>query len=73
MIKHIRNAIRIAADNDQKMAMFHFLVLKNAKELDGMKPEAFCTEVGVPLSYQTEFRKMLSLARLMDDLGVHLV
>ena len=38
-----------------------------------MKPEAFCTEVGVPLSYQTEFRKMLSLARLMDDLGVDLV
>ena len=55
MINDIRNAIRIAADNDQKMAMFHFLVLKNANELDGMKPEAFCTEVGVPLSYQTEF------------------
>ena len=53
--------------------MFHFQVLKNAKELDGMNPEAFCAEVGVPLSYQTEFRKMLSLARLMDDLGVRLV
>ncbi len=52
--------------------MFHFQVLKNAMELDGLNAEKFCEEVAVPKTYQTEFRKMISLARLMDELGFSL-
>ena len=72
IIREIRNAIHVAAEDKQKMAMFHFQVLKNAKVLDGMEPGAFCTAVDVPQSYHIEFRKMLGLARLMDALGVRL-
>jgi hypothetical protein len=42
--------------------MFHFQVLKNGKELEGLNPDVFCREVGVLLSYRTEFTKMISLA-----------
>ena len=53
--------------------MFQFQVLKNADELEGMDPEVFCKEIAVPRTYQTEFRKMISLARLMKEQGVRLV
>ena len=61
MIEEIKTAIHTAVRTKQKIAMFHFQVLKNAKELEGMNPEAFCREVDVPATYQTEFRKMLGL------------
>lgn len=73
MIAEIKRAIHEAAQNEQKIAMFHFQVLKNAAELEGMDPKGFCKEVAVPLTYATEFRKMLSLARLMRDQGSRLV
>ena len=72
MIDEIKIAVQAAAARKQKIAMFHFQVLKNATELDGLNAEAFCKEVAVPLSYQTEFKKMISLARLMSELGVSL-
>jgi hypothetical protein len=72
MIVQIKTAVHDAASKNQKIAMFHFQVLKHAEELEGMEPEAFCREIGVPNTYQTEFRKMLSLARLMRELGVRL-
>ena len=50
--------------------MFHFQVLKNAQELEGMNPEAFCKEINVPISYRTEFTKMIELARLMREQGL---
>ena len=73
MIDDIKNAVQTAASGNQKIAMFHFQVLKNAKELEGLNAEAFCKEVGVPASYRTEFTKMISLARLMREQGVKLV
>jgi hypothetical protein len=73
MIDDIRKAVHAAASDNQKIAMFHFQVLKNAKELEGMNAEAVCKEIGVPVSYRTEFTKMISLARLMDEQGVKLV
>jgi hypothetical protein len=60
---------RVAA----KIAMFHFQVLKNAKELKGLNAKAFCEEIGVPTTYGTEFTKTISLARLMKERGVRLV
>ena len=73
MVHDIKMAVQNAATKNQKIAMFHFQVLKHAKELEGMDAEAFCDEISVPATYQTEFRKMISLARLMDEMGVRLV
>ena len=72
MIEEIRKAVHDAALENQKIAMFHFQVLKNADALEDVNPEAFCRDISVPKTYQTEFRKMLSLARLMRQQGVRL-
>ena len=72
MIDEIKAAVHGAAAGNQKIAMFHFQVLKNATALEGMNAEAFCREIAVPATYQTEFRKMLSLARIMEEQGVRL-
>jgi hypothetical protein len=69
MIEGIKKAVHKSARGNQKMAMFHFQVLKNAPE----SPEEFCRDVSVPTSYKAEFRKMLSLARVMRQQGVRLV
>ena len=72
MIEEIRKAVHDAALGNQKIAMFHFQVLKNAAVLDNIDAETFCREIGVPDTYKTEFRKMLSLARVMRQQGVRL-
>jgi hypothetical protein len=72
LIGEMRTAIHGAAGTNQKIAMFHFQVLKHAGELEGLDVPAVCTELGVPQTYQTEFRKMLSLARLMKEQGARL-
>jgi hypothetical protein len=73
MLNQIKTAVHVAAGKNQKKAMFQFQVLKNADELEGMDPEVFCKEIAVPSTYQSEFRKMISLARLMKEQGVRLV
>ena len=73
MIEQIKKAVHDAARQKQKIAMFHFQVLKNAAELEGMDPESFCKEIAVPSTYQTEFRKMIGLARLMSEQGARVV
>ena len=52
--------------------MFLFQVLIHADELDGDDPKEFCRLVGMPESSETEFRKMLKLAKLMEQEGVRL-
>ena len=42
MIQSIKKAVHDAAATNQKIAMFHFQVLKNAKELEGLNPKDFC-------------------------------
>ncbi|EHL24545.1 hypothetical protein KYG_02217 [Acidovorax sp. NO-1] len=73
MIEEIRKAVHDAAQGNQKIAMFHFQVLKNAAALESVDPESFCREIGVPATYKTEFRKMLSLARIIRQQGARLV
>jgi len=73
MIKEIRQAVQDAALGKQKIAMFHFQVLKNAAALESVDPASFCREIGVPDTYKTEFTKMLGLARIMRQQGVRLV
>lgn len=72
MIEEIRQAVHNAALGKQKIAMFHFQVLKNAAALEGVDPSSFCKEIGVPNTYKTEFSKMLSLSRIMRQQGVRL-
>jgi len=72
MIEEIRKAVHDAALANQKIAMFHFQILKNAAALKSVDAESFCREIGVPDTYKTEFRKMLSLARVMRQQGVRL-
>jgi hypothetical protein len=72
MIQTIATKIHEAAGDGNKIAMFHFQILLHAHELAAMDPVDFCRLVKVPDSYATEFRKMLSLARLMREEGVAL-
>lgn len=67
MIDQIKAAIHRAAGKHQKMAMFHFQVLKNADELADIAPRRFCEEVSTPQTYAIEFRKMIALARLIKE------
>ncbi len=73
MNEEIRQAIASAALDGQKMAMFHYQVLTNAAQLRSVDPDDFCRAVAVPATYATEFRKMLGLARLMEERGVRLI
>lgn len=72
VIDRIKSAVHEAAAENQKLAMFLFQVLKNAKALETMDAVTFCKDIGVPESYATEFRKMLALARVMRDQGATL-
>lgn len=72
MIEEIRQAVHNAALGKQKIAMFHFQVLKNAVALERVDAASFCRDIGVPNTYKTEFTKTLSLARVMRQQGVRL-
>jgi hypothetical protein len=69
MINEIARKVREAANSGHKIAMFHYLVLVNAEKLKSLDAVAFCKDLEVPETYATEFRKMISLARLMKEQG----
>ena len=69
MINEIARRARKNTQRAQKIAMFHYLVLVNAEKLRDLDAVAFCKDLGVPETYATEFRKMISLARLMKEQG----
>jgi len=73
VIEQIKAAVHGAVAKNQKLAMFHFQVLKNADDLAGIDPKNFCKEVSVPESYATEFTQMIALARLMNEQGTKLI
>jgi hypothetical protein len=70
--EQIKKAVESATQGKQKIATFHYQVLRNADDLEGTKPDDFCRDIGVPKSYETEFRKMLSLARLLREKRVRI-
>ena len=72
IVKSIEEAVHNAARENKKIAMFHYQILINADELKGMDAIQFCQEIKVPITYATEFRKMLSLAALMKEKGTTL-
>jgi len=69
IVKSIEEAVHNAERDNKKIAMFHYQILIHADELKGMDAIQFCQEIKVPISYATEFRKMLSLAALMKEKG----
>jgi hypothetical protein len=73
LIEQIKTAVQATANTNQKSAMFHFQVLTNANQLEGLDPKAFCREIGVLESYATEFTKMISVARVIKQQGMRLV
>ena len=73
MFEQIRRQIQEAARNGNKIAMFHYQVLSHARELTNVDANEFCSAVGVPVSYATEYRKMLSLSRIIQEQGSRLV
>jgi hypothetical protein len=72
MIEEMKRAVHAAAGDKHKIATFHLEVLKHAEELEGMNAEGVCKELAVPRTYATEFRKMISVARLMKEQGLKL-
>ena len=72
MYEEIAKRIADGYDNRNMTAVFHFQVLKNAHLLTGVDPVEFCRIVGVKDSYQTEYRSMMAVAKLMAQLGVEL-
>lgn len=73
MIEQIKTAIHRAAGKKQKIAMFHFQVLKNADKLADIDAKGFCKEISVPETYTREFAKMIALARLMKEQGTKVI
>jgi hypothetical protein len=69
IVKAIAEAVHEAEQRKNKIAMFLYQVLIHAEELRGVDAEEFCKEIKVPVSYATEFRKMISLAALMEEQG----
>jgi hypothetical protein len=69
IIKEIADAVCEAEKEGKKIAMFHYQVLTHAEELSGVDALEFCKEIKVPESYAIEYRKMLSLARLLKEQG----
>lgn len=72
MFEDMAKQIHQAAHEKHKIAMFHFLVLKHAHELHSMDAVEFCRLVKVRDSFATEFRKMISLAKLIEEKGLSL-
>lgn len=69
LIEQIKSQLQIAESEKRKMATFHSLVLIHAHTLKNMDPKEFCMQVGVPDSYQAEFRKMLAAERALAGMG----
>jgi hypothetical protein len=68
-IESIRLAIQEAAKTRQKMAAFHSQVLLHAESLEYSDAVEFCRNVAVTPAYESEFKKMLSAARMLSELG----
>lgn len=67
IIEKIKQDIIKAEKKKEKTTMFHYQVLINAEEIKNYDPEEFCKLINMPVSFATEFRKMISLAQMMKN------
>lgn len=67
IIENIKQQILKAEKRKEKTTMFHYQVLVNAEQIKDYEPEEFCKLVNMPISFATEFRKMISLAKMMKN------
>lgn len=72
MYEQIREEIKNAAAQQQKVAMLHLQVLLHADQLKEIDAHSFCRSVGLPSSYMSEYSKMLGLARLIEKHGMRI-
>lgn len=66
MDANIRKSIKGAINGSPRNAYvveLHAQILKHAAELQNVRGEDFCDELGIHASYGTEFRKMMKLAQ----------
>lgn len=72
-VDKIATKIKEAELKKNKIAMFHFQTLIHADEFKRVDAIQFCNDVGVPVSYATEFRKMISLSQMIKHEGYQLI
>ena len=69
IFRSIKQAIDGAPRNDYT-AELHLQVIKHAEQLQEITAKDFCTGVGIPPSYGTEFAKMRKIAERLRHAGL---
>ena len=69
IIEEIKQALATAPRN-RYMAELHLQSIKYADELEKITARKFCEEVGLKLSYGTEFSKMRNLTSRLKAAGL---
>jgi hypothetical protein len=69
LIDAIKLALQAAVEERRMTATFHSLVLLNTEKLKHLDPHEFCRNVGVADAFHIEFRKMISAAHRLSDMG----
>lgn len=65
-----RKRIERAAKHKERCAMFHMLLLLNAKELWGLDDaREVCRAMGMSPSYASDYRKIMALADMLERNG----
>jgi hypothetical protein len=72
MLEEIAREIATATKHRRKAVAIHFQVLKNADQLSGMDAREFCRKVGIEEAWAIEFKKMINLAKLLQEQGLEL-
>lgn len=69
IFRTIKRAIDHAPRNGYT-AELHLQVIKYADQLQNVAAKDFCTGVGIPVSYGTEFAKMKKIAERLRNAGL---
>jgi hypothetical protein len=69
LVESIKLALQRAAEERNKVATFHSLVLINADRLKHLDAHEFCKNVGVTDTFHIEFKKMIATAQILSQLG----
>ena len=70
LLAHIKSEVAHAALSKNKDAVNMYLVVKYANQLKDIDPIEFSSTIGRKVSYATEFRKGLKLAKIITERGL---